>query len=79
MTLKATCENYSLEYNITQNSLCDLPQYGLEVICGKKSVQINNIFFTRGEAEARCGWLAQNKVFPENLEEVLCDIFCAGL
>ncbi len=40
------------------------------------SAIIENIFFTREEAEKCCMWLAENSVFPVTLSEVLNNLYC---
>lgn len=74
MPLKTKCENYIVEYNITEKNLADLPMFGIAVKCGNKQKEINNVFFTKEEAKARCKWLAENQVFPENLWDIMSDI-----
>lgn len=34
------------------------------------------IFMTEGEALSWCNWLAENRVLPSTLNDVLCDEFC---
>ena len=76
MKLVVDKKEYTVDYDVTENFSGSLPPYGIKVTYaeGQKSEKIDNVFFTREEADKRCSWLAENKVFPESFKDIMADI-----
>ena len=64
-----------VEYRITENISSKLPSYGIMVTRNDEPYdRLNNVFFTKEEANERCRWLVENDVHPELFRDMMEDI-----
>ena len=65
----------TVKFCITVGEVGKEPAYGIEVIHNNAVCEkMENIFFTKEEAEKRCRWLTENNVSPEIFKDIMADI-----